>query len=307
MDAMQRGFRADTAADALELMIYGPLGMGDGPQVVQAGAVVTAIQEYAGRTIRVYINSPGGVVYEGLSIYNALKRHPARKEVYIDGVCASAATIVAMAGDRIAAADNAMLMVHAVWNQVGGNAEDLRREAGVLDTLTETLVNLYVERTRRSREEVARWVADETWFTAAEAKAVGLIDEITSARTAVAVWDYAAFGLPNPGCAGRPATLDGLRQEVAELRSQVTRLTAGGGSPTAAALRETFSEWLEDFKDAALEALSASDFREAAAAFRADYDPDPSESADVSDDPPAGSGGDAPLGELLARVKGGPR
>jgi ATP-dependent Clp protease protease subunit len=169
LDFTVRGFKAALEADMLSLLIYGPLGEGQGEHAILASSVVQQIQDFGGDRIDIYINSPGGIVYEGLAIYNALRRHPARKTVHIDGICASAATIVAMAGDRIIAADNATLMVHAVYNTVRGDAADMRKEAEVLDQLTDTLVNLYVQRTGRSRAEVAAWVAEETWFTAAEA------------------------------------------------------------------------------------------------------------------------------------------
>jgi ATP-dependent Clp protease protease subunit len=197
-DWQRKGFYAALEAETLNLLIYGPLGEGQGEHAIIAGNVVQQIQDFRGERIDVYINSPGGIVFEGLAIYNALRRHGARKTVYIDGICASAATIVAMAGDRIIAADNATLMVHAVWQTVSGNAADLRKDAEVLDHLTDTLVNLYMQRTGRPRAEVAGWVAEETWFTAAEALRLGLVDEIAAASRAVAQWDCSAFGIKPP-------------------------------------------------------------------------------------------------------------
>jgi len=314
-----RGFRAALEADTLSLLIYGPLGEGQGDHAIVAVNVVQQIQDFRGQAIDIYINSPGGVVFEGLAIYNALRRHPARKTVHIDGICASAATIVAMAGDRIIAADNATLMVHAVYNTVRGDAADMRKEAEVLDRLTDTLVNLYVQRTGRPRAEVAAWVAEETWFTAAEALRLGLVDEIAAASRAVAVWDCAAFGIQPPRRQGaeRGETVAELRREVAALRGDLAALQAARGSPEVAAvmvgLGECFHEWLAEFKEAAVEALETDPaLCDAAAAYRADCEadgdgePDPSDSAGERD--AASTAGESDdLARLIMRVARGPQ
>lgn len=317
LDFSRRGFYAALEADTLNLLIYGPLGEGQGEHAIMAANVVQQIQDFRGQSINVYINSPGGIVYEGLAIYNVLRRHPARKTVRIDGICASAATIVAMAGDRIIAADNATLMVHAVYNTVRGDAADMRKEAEVLDQLTDTLVNLYVQRTGRPRAEVAGWVAEETWFTAGEALRLGLVDEISAASRAVAQWDCSAFGIQPPRRQGAESgdTVGELRREVAALRRDVAALHAAGGNPGAAAvmigLGEVFHEWLAEFKEAAVEALQTDPaLRDAAAEFKADL-----EAQDETEADPSGSAGErdatSPTGEpdlatLLQRVARGP-
>jgi len=324
MDFGIRGFRAALEADTLSLLIYGPLGEGQGDHAIVAANVVQQIQDFRGQAIDIYINSPGGVVYEGLAIYNALRRHPARKTVHIDGICASAATIVAMAGDRIIAADNATVMVHAVYNTVRGNAADMRKEAEVLDQLTDTLVNLYVQRTGRPRDEVARWVAEETWFTAAEALRLGLVDEVAAASRAVAQWDCAAYGLRPPPIAvtlssGSRRTprdeIGELRREVAALRGDVAALHAARGSPEVAAvmvgLGEAFHAWLAEFKEAAVEALQTDPaLQDAAAEYRADC-----EDRDTDEPDPAGAAGERDvtsaaaqpdLATLIQRVARGP-
>jgi ATP-dependent Clp endopeptidase proteolytic subunit ClpP len=311
-----RGFRAALEADTLSLLVFGPLGEGQGEHAIVAANVVQQIQDFRGTAIDVYINSPGGIVFEGLAIYNALRRHEARTTIYIDGICASAATIVAMAGDRIIAADNATLMVHAVYNTVRGDAADMRKEAEVLDQLTDTLVNLYMQRTGRSRQEVAGWVAEETWFTAAEALRLGLVDEVAAASRAVAQWDCAAFGIrpPNSGLGARDSGLAiaELRREVAALRGDLAALHMARGDPVVGAvlvgLGESFATWVDDFRQAAIEALQTDPaLRSAAVEFKADFEapdedePDPSGIAGERD--LASSAGELDLAALLQRVR----
>ena len=297
-----RGYRVENAGPTeLALLIYGTIDMGnDG--VVDSARVVADLQAFQGNTIRMYINSRGGSLFGGLAIFNAMRRHPARKEVQIDGLCASAATIVAMGGDHVTAAPNAMVMVHAVWNTVSGNAAKMREEAQTLDVLTDTIVRMYVARTGRPRSLGESWVREETWFSASEALAAGLIDGISAPGRAVAAWDRDAIAsetLPATSVAAAilaetvrhvaaraPAgdTIQQLRQEVASLREQVGRLTAAGGSADAAvltaALDTQFDAWVERFRDAALAAIEQDeeiiDAAEAQhmdlpAAFKADF------------------------------------
>lgn len=130
-------------------------------------------------TIKIYLNSAGGLVSDGLAIYNTLKRHAARKEVYIDGFALSTASLVAMAGDSIYMAANGMMMVHKPWGFAEGNAEDMRKKAETLDKLELQLVDTYVRRTGQSEAEISVLVANETWMTAEDALALGFVDEIT--------------------------------------------------------------------------------------------------------------------------------
>ena len=319
-DWTKKGFFAALEADALTLLIYGVIAEeGDeGEPLVRATDVVQRIQDFGGGTINVFINSPGGVVADAVAIHSALRRNAARKLVQIDGVCASAATIIAMAGDRISAAPSAMLMVHPASNAVRGNAADLRHEAAVLDTLTEQIARLYVQRTHRSLDEVLGWMRDETWLTAAEAKALGLIDEVVAANRAVAQWDCARYGLPEfPGRTDGAASIAELQREVRALRSEIARMNVAGGPVAAAVLQglgETFQEFIEAFKEAALEALAsdpalldgAANFREDMQALREDAAASGSTDEDADELAGASAAGETELARLMARVKRGP-
>lgn len=130
--------------------------------------------------INVRINSAGGSVFEGLTIYNLLRTNAARVEVDIDGLAASIASVIAMAGDEVRIADNAMMMIHKPWIVAAGTADDLREQATVLDKVEETLVDTYLTRTGpESRDKIMELVKAETWLTATEARDLGLADVVT--------------------------------------------------------------------------------------------------------------------------------
>lgn len=136
--------------------------------------------------LRVYINSPGGDVFAGQAIHSMLRRHPATVTVYVDGLAASAASIVAMAGDRVIMPRNAMLMIHNPWTIVAGNADTLRKVAEDLDRIRESLVVVYADKTGLERDKISEYLDAETWFTAEEAVELGFADEIEETRTVAA-------------------------------------------------------------------------------------------------------------------------
>jgi len=131
-------------------------------------------------TIVVRMNSPGGSVFDGDAMYNALVRHPAYIRVEVDGLAASAASCVAMAGDEIVMAQNALMMIHNPWTLAWGTADELRAQAALLDKLTDTIVDGYLGHTgdKSTRGQIIDWMTAETWFSAQEAVDVGLADRV---------------------------------------------------------------------------------------------------------------------------------
>lgn len=130
------------------------------------------------KTINVRINSPGGDVFDGLAIFNQLDRHKARIVVDVDGLAASIASIIAMAGDEIRMAANSMMMIHDPWTIAVGNAVELRETADTLEQIGNQLVGTYARRTGTDSEQLETWMADETWFSAEEAKEHGFADTV---------------------------------------------------------------------------------------------------------------------------------
>jgi ATP-dependent Clp protease protease subunit len=124
------------------------------------------------------INSAGGDVFAGQTIYNLLRSHKANVTVHIDGLAASIASIIAMAGDTVIMPANAMMMIHSPWSYAAGNANDFRQMAETLDTVRESLIAVYQARTDMDRETLVGLLDAETWMTAQEAKDLGFADEI---------------------------------------------------------------------------------------------------------------------------------
>ena len=168
------------------MFVYDVIGdyWGEG---VAAKDILQGLQDNpAARSIDVYINSPGGSAFDGVAMYTALARHPAAVTVHVDGAALSAASIVAMAGDRILMAEGAMMMIHEAWVMAVGNAGDLRKEADWLGRLDEQAAKIYADRTGQSIEESAKLQAAETWMTADEAVALGFADEVVTNKKAAA-------------------------------------------------------------------------------------------------------------------------
>ena len=146
--------------------------------------------------INVRINSAGGSVFDGVAIYNTLKKHAARITIDIDGLAASIASIVAMAGDEVRAAENSMLMIHDPWLVTSGSAGELRETAELLDKVRGQLLDTYTKRTGADEETISQMMTDETWMTASEAMDIGLIDSVTDEMQMAAHYDLTKFKHP---------------------------------------------------------------------------------------------------------------
>ncbi len=129
-------------------------------------------------SLEIYVNSPGGDVFEGVAIYNIIRRFDKPKTVFVDGLAASAASLIALAGDKRVTAKNAMWMIHNPWTIALGNANDFRKVADELDKISGTMVETYIERTGQKKVDIVKWLEEETWMTAQEARDRGFTNEI---------------------------------------------------------------------------------------------------------------------------------
>jgi len=136
------------------------------------------LAKHKGKSLTVWIDSLGGVVWAAAGIYNALKEHSGRVTVKIDGKALSAATIIAMAGDEVLMSPAAVMMIHNPWVHAVGDAEFLRQMAGVLDEIKEAIINAYEIKTGLPRDELARLMDEETWMSARKAVELGFADGI---------------------------------------------------------------------------------------------------------------------------------
>ena len=130
----------------------------------------------------IYINSGGGDVFAGQAIYSMLSRYPATKTVYVDGLAASIASVIAMAGDKIVMPANSMMMIHNAWTVASGNKDQLRDIADALDKIDQVIGEVYQKRTGKTVEEIMDLMNAETWFTAAEAIENGFADEVEEGK-----------------------------------------------------------------------------------------------------------------------------
>lgn len=128
--------------------------------------------------IEVQINSPGGDIFEGIAIYNTLRAHPAHITTRVDGLAASAASIIAQAGDTRVMLTSTTMMIHEAWSIVIGPAEEMRAAADLLDQLNDQAAELYAARAGGDAQEFRQLMADETWLTPDQAVELGLADEI---------------------------------------------------------------------------------------------------------------------------------
>lgn len=230
--------RGDTA----ELLIYGDIGASFlGEESVSAQQFVGDLQALAPKTalLRVRVNSLGGDPFDAVAIANALRgwadEKPGRRvETMIDGIAASAASVVIMAGSRIAIAENALIMVHNPWMMAVGNADHFRKVAGDLDTIRGSLITTYQWHSTLSVEELGALLAAETWMDADEAIAKGFATDKVSGGTA-------------PAAAQRAAAFASLtiperfRDRIAAFVQQPSAPARPPSSPTAAAAPDVLS------------------------------------------------------------------
>ena len=185
-----------------ELLIYDVIGDWAG---LSARQLVNTLKDIDADDITVRINSPGGSVFDGIAIYNALRYHKASIHVRIEGLAASIASVIAMAGDTVHMAENALLMIHNPFSWVGGDAEELRRMADMLDKTTEVIAQTYASRCSGELESLKKLMDEETWFTAAEAKDQGFIDQVDKPVQMAASFDLSGFVRAPDFPASKPA------------------------------------------------------------------------------------------------------
>lgn len=191
-----------------EVLIYGNIGDRWNEDGVVASELVRDLSALQADTINVRINSYGGSVPDGLAIYNALRRHKAAINVFVDGVAISCASYIAMAGDTITMAKNAQMMIHGPWTIAAGNATDLREQADILDRYAKAMASAYADKSGKTYEDALALLTDrkDHWFLADEAKAEGFADEVGE-EVAVAAslansFDLSRFKAAAPAAAG---------------------------------------------------------------------------------------------------------
>lgn len=184
--------KLDLSGATPELYLYGliaaPSWWSSDDTVSAAGVLQALDQIDPGAELIVRLNSGGGDVFEGITIYNALARRGPRLEVQVDALAASIASVIAMAGEEITIAGNAMLMIHRAWTIAQGDSAELAKISTTLAQLDDVILDTYEARVgeKSTRQQIADWVAAETWMTPAEAVARGFATRVGALQSGVA-------------------------------------------------------------------------------------------------------------------------
>jgi ATP-dependent Clp protease protease subunit len=196
-----RGYSIRAAGKNGEIVLYDEIGesfWGGGISAQKFKNDLDALGKVTNIDLR--INSPGGQVFDGMTIYNLLAQHPARITTHVDGLAASIASVIAMAGDEIRIADNAMMMIHNASGMCMGTAGDMRSTANLLDTVSNTIQGVYAKRSGTDAADIGKMMDDETWMTAEDAVKCGLADRVVDSMNVTALGDLTKYPfkkLPN--------------------------------------------------------------------------------------------------------------
>lgn len=206
------GNKAGKDDGATVVDIYGEIGGAWWDETaVTATGFIDQLRGIETDSIELHINSPGGDVYDGIAIYQALLDHPANIGVQIDAIAASAASFIAQAGDSITMGANAEMMIHDALGMCVGNAADMREFSGMLDKASDNIASIYAS--RAGNGGVPKWrqrMEDETWYSASEAVEAGLADEVVKVakRGAGNTFDLSDYKHRNRADAPAPELVD---------------------------------------------------------------------------------------------------
>jgi ATP-dependent protease ClpP protease subunit len=267
MKPPKKWFEISNASEAsADVYIYDSIGA----YGVSAAGFIAEINAIKAPVINLHLNSGGGSVFDGLAIYTGIQSHPARVRVLIDGIAASMAGVIAMAGDEIVMAENAFLMIHRVSSGVEGTAETMRAEAALLEKLEEQIVAIYAARTGKSPGALFKAMQAETWYSAAESLAEGFCTSVAPLKSPSNCVDLSKFAkapaaLVDAADTGKPMpTAEIVSEPVAAVVSEPVAVVTA--EPVAAITAESLRLAVKDAVEAAHAAAEV-----ALNAVRADY------------------------------------
>lgn len=165
--------------DAADVFIYDEIGYFG----VTANDFVRDLRAVTAKTINLHLNTPGGDVFDGVAIFNALKNHSATVNVHVDGLAASAGSFIAMAGDKVIMEPHSKMMIHEAFGLAIGNAEDMTKMAERLDATSQNIASIYAEKAGQDADYWRAQMKAETWYTDQQAVDAGLADEIGRSGT----------------------------------------------------------------------------------------------------------------------------
>lgn len=187
---------------------------------VAAETLVPEIRAIKGGDVHLRINSPGGDVFAAQAICQAIRETGARVIAHIDGYAASAATVIATAADEVEISDGGFYMIHNAWTWAMGNANDLTATATLLSKIDGSLAAQYAKKSGMAVDEVRAAMDAETWYTADEAVAAGLVDRVAVGKKIDAAWDMSAYARAPKPAAREPDQVDPAATEEHRARQQ---------------------------------------------------------------------------------------
>jgi|TARA_R100000278_G_scaffold33166_1_gene30143 ATP-dependent Clp endopeptidase proteolytic subunit ClpP len=178
------------ATDAVaEIYIFDEIGA----YGITAQDFIAEMKEYKDTPVNLRINCIGGDVFDGMAMYNIIKKREAKTTAYIEGIAASMGSVIALAADEVVMAENSLFMIHNAWGGAMGGAEDMRKTASVLEKISNEIANIYKRKTRLSLDRITDMMDEETWLNAEEAYELGFIDSISDSIKVAAKYDVSKF------------------------------------------------------------------------------------------------------------------
>lgn len=165
-----------------EITIYGVIGDSWWDDSFSANDIDEALNEAGSNDILINLNSPGGDAFDGIAIFNRLKRHKGKVTVHVDGWACSAASIIAMAGDEVVMELGSMMMIHEASSVIWGTKTHMRKEADILEELEEGIIDIYQTKSTLERDDIRNKVDEETWMSASKAVEYGFADRATGKK-----------------------------------------------------------------------------------------------------------------------------
>lgn len=247
MDKWHPEVHAAADGDA-SISVYDVIGEGWDGTGVTAKRINGALRNIGAKAVTVNINSPGGDFFEGVAIYNLLRAHPAKVTVNVMGLAASAASVIAMAGDEIRMGDGAFLMIHNAWALAIGNRHDLAAAAEQLAPFDAAMAGVYAARTGKPAADMAALMDNETWLGATDAVDAGFADGVLDrGATAEAGASASASAVRRTEAALRASGMprSAAQKLISELKSSLSD-SAGNAGLSDSAVHDDAAELLRN-------------------------------------------------------------
>lgn len=182
IEEIEHKYEVENKENKTTITIYGFIGDSWFGKSTSASDIVSVLEENQSKDIIINLNSGGGDAFDGIAIYNQLKRHKGKVVVNIDGFAASAASVIAMAADELYMHTGTMMMIHEASTVSWGTKKEIKATLNALEGLDSSLADIYMTRFKGEREEIEQFIENETWFTADEAVTLGLADQIVESE-----------------------------------------------------------------------------------------------------------------------------